>query len=195
MKYLQLASTVLLVVSVSSSALADEPSLEPPKPEPLEIPGSSYATNRAQDLFFPSALRLLHEAQALDIAMQQRVQNHYVAFPATPMKTPVHAYISRPPTNDPPTWPKNLMMASSVGMGLGGSALAMGLGQLNNGDSKSSAATWTGVAAVGGILTGLSLTGFIIGLVSRPEPPPLNIIITPPLAKDACGVQLIGTLP
>ncbi|TKD09492.1 hypothetical protein [Polyangium fumosum] len=195
MKYLRLASTVLLVVSVSSSALADEPSLEPLKPEPLEIPDSSYATNRAQDLFFPSALRLLHEAQGLDIAMQQRVQNHYVAFPATPMKTSVHAYISRPPTNDPPTWPKNLMMASSVGVGLGIIGLGMGLAFANNAESKSSATTWTWVAVAGGILGSLSLGGVLIGFACRPQPPPLTIIITPQLAKDAGGVQLIGTLP
>ncbi|MDI3291792.1 PEGA domain-containing protein [Polyangium sp. 15x6] len=134
------------------------------------------------------------ERKAVQIAMQQRIQGHYLAFPATPIKTSIHADISRATNNDQPTWPKGLMIASGVGMWLGVAALAVGLVQVNNAESKSAAATWTGVATVGGILGGLSLTGLIIGLVNRPEPPPPNVIITPQFAKGAGGVQVTGTL-
>ncbi|MDC0747552.1 hypothetical protein [Polyangium mundeleinium] len=334
MKYLHLASTVLFAISVSSSALAEEPSLEPPKPEPLEIPYTSYTTGRAHELFYPPALRLLREAQALEkegkaqaaldkyrdaydrqrlsdvqlelafaqarmglylpaarnlaevmaigyvkgrtvhtdeevhavrkavkarigtivprvnipgvrltvdgeevtdwpfseefyvepgthtiksiadgyyfnettvelkageqkvlnIAMQQRIQSHYVAFPAAPMNVSIHANISRA-TNDPPTWPRNLMIASAVSMGLGIGGLATGLVFVNNAESKSDAATWTGVAAAGGMLLGLGVIGMGIGVASRPEPPPPNVIITPQFAKGAGGVQVTGTIP
>jgi len=335
MKYLHLASTVLFAISFTSSALGEEPSPEPPKPEPLEIPYTSYATNRAQQLIFPPALRLLREAQALEkegqvqaalekykdaydrqplsdvqtelafaqarmglylpaarnlaevlalgyvkgrtvhtdeevhavrnamkarigtivprvnipgvrltvdgeqvtdwpfseefyvepgthtvkaiadgyyfnettielkageqkvlnIAMQQRIQSHYVAFPAAPMNISIHANISKVPTNDPPTWPRNLMIASGVSMGLGVVGLGMGLVFVNNAESKSDAATWTGVAATGVLLLGLGVAGMAIGIASRPEPSPPNVIITPQFAKGAGGVQVTGTIP
>ncbi|MDI1435687.1 hypothetical protein [Polyangium sorediatum] len=335
MKYRHLASTVLLVVSVSSSARAEEPSPEPPKPEFIHIPPSSYASARAHELFYPTVMRLLREAQALEkegkaqaaldkyqdaydrqrlsdvqtelafaqarmglylpaarnlaevlalgyakdrtvhtdeeihavhkavkarlgtilprvnipgvrltvdgeqvtdwpfaeefyvepgkhtikaiangyyfnettvelkageqkvlnIAMQQRIQSHYVAFPAAPMNVSIHANISTATTNDPPTWPRNLMIASGVGMGLGVVGLGTGLVFVNNAESKSDAATWTGVAATGALLLGLGVTGLIIGLASRPEPPPPSFVITPQFAKGAGGVQFTGTIP
>ncbi|MDI1446274.1 hypothetical protein [Polyangium sp. 6x1] len=134
------------------------------------------------------------ERKELRIAMQQRVHAQYVAFPAAPTNISINANLSRASKDDPPTWPKNLMVASGIGMGLGVAGLAVGLVLVNNAESKSSAATWTGVAAAGGLMTGLSLTGLIIGLANRPEPPPPNVIITPQFAKGGAGVQLTGTL-
>ncbi|MDC0747738.1 hypothetical protein [Polyangium mundeleinium] len=135
------------------------------------------------------------ERKELRIAMQQRIHSQYVAFPAAPMNVSIHANISRTSKDDPPTWPKGLMVASGVGMGLGVAGLATGLVFVNNAESKSSAATWTGVAAAGGMLLGLGVTGLIIGMANRPEPPPPNVIITPQFAKGEGGVQLSGTMP
>jgi hypothetical protein len=84
-------------------------------------------------------------------------------------------------------------------MGVGVGALAMGIVLANNADNKQSATTWTGVAASGGALSGLSLTGLIIGLAaiaSRPTPQPV-INIQPTLTQDAKlaggGVAVSGT--
>jgi hypothetical protein len=134
------------------------------------------------------------ERKELRIAMQQRIHSQYVAFPAAPMNISIHANISKAP-NDPPTWPRNLMTASGVSMGLGVVGLVTGLVFVNNAESKSDAATWTGVAATGGLLLGLGVTGLIVGLAYRPEPSPPNVIITPQFARGEGGVQVTGTIP
>ena len=135
------------------------------------------------------------ERKELRIAMQQRIHAQYVQFPTPPIHFNLNANLSNGAKGDPPTWPQNLMIASGVGMGLGLGALAVGLVQVNNAESKSAAATWTGVATVGGIVGGISLTGLIIGLASRPPEPPPNVIITPQIAKDGGGVQFTATTP
>ncbi|TKD09491.1 hypothetical protein [Polyangium fumosum] len=335
MKHRHLASTVLLVVSMSSSARAEEPSPEPPKPEFIHIPPSSYASARAHELFYPAVMRLLREAQALEkegkaqaaldkyqdaydrqrlsdvqtelafaqarmglylpaarnlaevlalgyakdrtvhtdeeihavhkavkarlgtilprvnipgvrltvdgeqvtdwpfaeefyvepgkhtikaiadgyyfnettvelkageqkvlnIAMQQRIQSHYVAFPAAPINIRIHANLSSGSKDAQPTWPRNLMIASGVGMGLGVVGLVTGLIMNVNAPDDGTVTTGKGLAYAGGGLVGLSLTGLIIGLASRPDPAPPNVIITPQIAKDGGGVQFTGAIP
>ncbi|MDI1483517.1 hypothetical protein [Polyangium sp. y55x31] len=132
------------------------------------------------------------ERKTLNIAMQHRIQSQYVAFPAAPLNISINASLSTTTKVDPPTWPKSLMIASGVGMAVGLGALVTGLVFVNNADSKSEASTWTGVAAVGGIVSAMSLGGFLIGFASRPEPPPPNVIITPQFAKDGGGVHFTG---
>ncbi|MDI1442910.1 hypothetical protein [Polyangium sp. 6x1] len=133
------------------------------------------------------------EKKDLSIAMQERVHSHYVAFPVTPMNVSINANISRVSQDDPPTWPRNLMIGSGVGLGLGLGGLATGV--LMAQKSPEQAGTWYGVAVGGGILSALSVSGLVIGLANRPEPPPPNVIITPQFAKDGGGVQFTGAMP
>ncbi|MDI3290204.1 hypothetical protein [Polyangium sp. 15x6] len=160
-------------------------------------PGKHHVKAIADDYYFyeTSVEVKAGEEKTLSIAMQRRIQSHYVAFPATPMNISIHANISKASTDDPPTWPKNLMIVSGIGMGIGAGALALGLVLRSDESQLQSSGLWTGVAAGGGVLAGLSLTGLIIGLANRPEPPPPNVIITPQFAKGAGGVQVTGTLP
>ncbi|MDC3959916.1 PEGA domain-containing protein [Polyangium jinanense] len=158
-------------------------------------PGKHHIKAIADDYYFyeTSVEVKAGEEKTLSIAMQRRIQSHYVAFPATPMNVSIHANISTASKADPPTWPKGLMVASGIGMGFGVGAAGIGFGLASKGDA--SANTWYAVGAVGCGLVGLSLTGLIIGLANRPEPPPPNVIITPQFAKGAGGVQFTGTLP
>ncbi|MDC0741095.1 hypothetical protein [Polyangium mundeleinium] len=133
------------------------------------------------------------ERKELRIAMQQRIHAQYVQFPTPPLHFNINANLSSGAKGDPPTWPKGLMVVSGVGMGLGVGAAGIGFGLASKGDA--SANTWYAVGAVGCGLVGLSLTGLIIGMANRPEPPPPNVIITPQIAKDGGGVQFTATTP
>ncbi len=135
------------------------------------------------------------ERKDLSIAMQERVNSHYLAFPSPAINFSINANVSSGSREDQPTWPKGLMVASGIGIGVGVGALAMGIVLTNNAKTEQAGNTWTGVAAGGGVLTGLSLTGLIIGLTSRPDPAPPNVIITPQVAKDGGGVSVSGALP
>ncbi|MRG93048.1 PEGA domain-containing protein [Polyangium spumosum] len=136
------------------------------------------------------------EHKTLDIAMQQKVHSQYVAFPApTQIHFNINANLSTGSKSDQPTWPRNLMVASGIGMGLGAGALALGLVLRSDEAGGQSSGVWTGVAAGGGVLAGISLAGLIIGLANRPDPPPPNVIIQPQIAKDGGGVQVSGAIP
>ncbi|MDI3281761.1 PEGA domain-containing protein [Polyangium sp. 15x6] len=180
-------------ITVDGEQVRDWPSSEVIYVEP----GKHHVKAIADDYYFyeTSVEVQAGEEKTLSIAMQRRIQSHYVAFPATPMNISIHANISKASKDDQPTWPRNLMIASGVTMGLGVGGLATGLVFVNNAESKSSAATWTGVAAAGGMLLGLGVIGMSVGIASRPEPPPPNVIITPQFAKGAGGVQVTGALP
>ncbi|MDI3290687.1 hypothetical protein [Polyangium sp. 15x6] len=65
MKHLLLASTVLLAISVSSSALA-EPTSDASPTDPPKIPYATLTSGRALSTWFPETLTLLREAQALE---------------------------------------------------------------------------------------------------------------------------------
>ncbi|MDI3283858.1 hypothetical protein [Polyangium sp. 15x6] len=131
------------------------------------------------------------ERKPLSIAMQTKYDTHFVGF-SRPVNFSVNANLATGGKNEEPTWPTKLMIASGVGIGLGVGAVVTGLVMVNNAESKSAAATWTGIAAAGGILTGISLTGLIIGVASRPREP--SVIIQPSVSNDGAGVQLTGTL-
>ncbi|MDC0746421.1 hypothetical protein [Polyangium mundeleinium] len=129
------------------------------------------------------------ERKPLSIAMQPKYETHFIGF-SRPVNFTVNASLSTAGAkDDQPTWPRNLMIASSVGLAVGLGGLVTGLVMR---DDTSSA--WTGVAVGGGILGALSIGGLGIGIASRPSPPPPNVIITPQIAKDGGGVQLAGTL-
>ncbi len=124
------------------------------------------------------------------IALQQRVSSRFIGF-----ETPVNVNMNMQPGKaaEHPTWPTKLMIVSGVGVGLGTGALAMGLVLASKAKDDQSATTWTGVAAGGGALLGLSLTGLIIGaagIASRPDPPP--VMITPTVGRENRGVEVTG---
>ncbi|MDI3283845.1 tetratricopeptide repeat protein [Polyangium sp. 15x6] len=135
------------------------------------------------------------ERKDLSIAMQERVHSQIIGF-ERPVNFSINANLSTSSKNDHPTWPRNLMVASGIGMGLGVGALVTGLIMNSNATSDASATLGQGIAYAGGGLTGLSLAGLIIGaagIASRPTPTP-NVIITPQIAKDGGGVQLAGSI-
>ncbi|MDI1480111.1 hypothetical protein [Polyangium sp. y55x31] len=134
------------------------------------------------------------ERKPLSIAMQPKYETHFIGF-SRPVNFSVNANLATGGKNEEPTWPRNLMIGSGIGMGLGVGAVVTGLVLRNDGSGGQSSAAWTGVAAAGGILTGLSLTGLIIGIASRPPEPPPNVIIQPSVSNDGAGVQLTGTIP
>ncbi len=133
------------------------------------------------------------EQKELSIAMQERINSHYVAFPSPPINFSINANLSTGSKEDQPTWPKGLMVASGVGLALGLGGLATGVLMAQR--SPEQAGTWYGVAVGGGILSALSVGGLVIGIANRPDPAPPNVIITPQVAKDGGGVQVSGTMP
>jgi hypothetical protein len=130
------------------------------------------------------------EDKELLVAMQERVSMKLVNF-ATPTHVTMKVQTANVEKN--PTWPAPLMIASGVGIGIGTGALVFGLVLHNNAKTDETATTWTGVAAAGGIIGAVSLTGLIIGavgLASRPAPPP--VIIQPSFGQDGAGVAVSG---
>jgi len=95
-------------------------------------------------------------------------------------------------------WATPLMIGGGVGMGAATGLLATGLIYTARAKTDDEAGTWTGVAAAGGILGGLSLAGLIVGwagIASRQAPPP-QFTIAPavggnPKEKEG-GVKIEG---
>jgi hypothetical protein len=126
------------------------------------------------------------EQKDLSIAMQERVHSQHIAY-ATPVNVQMKLQggISQEAA---PMWPRNLMIASGVGMAVGVGALATGL-IISDKATGAKAETSQGVAIAGGLVSALSLGGLIIGLASiasRPAPQPV-INIQPTLTQDAKG--------
>jgi hypothetical protein len=141
------------------------------------------------------------EVKDLKIAMQERVLSQLVAF-----ERPMHVSLNRYAAVDPEaqtgkTWPRNLMIASGVAMGLGVGGLAGGLVLVNSAKEDSARTVATGVAFTGGMLLGLGVTGLVIGIASRPDPAPPMVQITPQVVRNqhgnttGAGVTVSGTLP
>jgi hypothetical protein len=126
------------------------------------------------------------ERKPLSIAMQMKYDTHFVGF-SRPVNFSINATLSA--KEEQPTWPTKLMIGSGVGLGLGLGGLVTGLVMRDDTSSP-----WTGVAAGGGILSALSITGLVIGVASRPPAPGPNVIIQPQVSNDGGGVQLSGTL-
>jgi hypothetical protein len=65
---------------------------------------------------------------------------------------------------------------------------------ISNKATGGKADTWQGVALAGGLVGALSLTGLIIGIASKPTPPP--VMITPTVSRDkqgdGAGVEVTG---
>ncbi|MDI1432072.1 hypothetical protein [Polyangium sorediatum] len=135
------------------------------------------------------------ERKELRIAMQQRIHAQYVQFPTPPIHFNINANLSNGAKGDQPTWPRNLMIGSGVGLAFGLGGLVTGLIMNVNAPDDGTVTTGKGLAYAGGILSALSVGGLVIGLASRPEPPPPNVIITPQIAKDGGGVQFTATTP
>ncbi|WP_170319941.1 hypothetical protein, partial [Polyangium spumosum] len=129
------------------------------------------------------------ERQPLSIAMQLRYESHHVAF-GRPVSLNINANLGE---RSEPTWPRNLMIASGVGIGLGLGGLITGLIMNVNAPDDGTVTTGKGLAYAGGIVGALSVTGLIIGIASRPTPP--NVIIQPQVSNDGGGIGVSGVIP
>ncbi|MDI3288643.1 tetratricopeptide repeat protein [Polyangium sp. 15x6] len=129
------------------------------------------------------------ETAEVIIPMQQRIQTQVIGF-ERPLNVNMRGY-SPDPQDGKPTWPKNLIIASVVGMGLGTGALAMGLVFRDTEDAATRRA-WTGVAGAGGGLLGLSVIGLGIGIASLPQAPAPSVYIAPSVSNETMGVSATG---
>ncbi len=141
------------------------------------------------------------EVKVLRIPMQRRIfsQTYEVTRPVAP----VHVNVSMAgyssggsapvSSSEPerPTWPRNLMIAGSVAMGVG--VVGIGAGLVMRDGNTSDA--WKAVVGGGIGILGLGVTGLGIGLASRPDPEPPRVYITPSVAKEGTGLQLAVTTP
>ncbi len=134
------------------------------------------------------------ERKTLSIAMQHRVHSQIIGLekPIT-MNINMRGY-EKDPKGDKVTWPKSLMIASSVGLALGLGGLVTGL-VLSRDEEAQNSGVWTGVAVGGGIIGALSVGGLGIGIASRPDPTAPAVYITPQIARDGGGVSVAGSMP
>jgi hypothetical protein len=100
----------------------------------------------------------------------------------------------RLPPPEAPTWPRTLIIASGVGLGI---SLTVGLSGLylaaTNDAGADAYAMGSGMILGGAIGLGLSVTGIVVGIAATPPPPQPVITISPALAKNQVGMGLSGT--
>jgi hypothetical protein len=129
------------------------------------------------------------QQKEVSIAMQARVHTQHIGY-WMPISVNMNLQTAAPP--EVPMWPRNVMIASGVGMGIGTAGIVIGaLGGQQADASKSS--PWFGVGITGAALAGLSLSGLIIGvaaIASRPSPPP--IILQPVISRDGKSGDVEG---
>jgi len=93
-----------------------------------------------------------------------------------------------------PLWPPGVMIGGVIGVGMGATAIALGMLQGGKSKSQEAADAWSGVATAGVVVTGLSAVVLGIGIVGwamRPTTPP-NIIVQPVITHQTTGAAVSG---
>jgi hypothetical protein len=128
------------------------------------------------------------ETKDVLMAMEPQVTQKIINLP-----TRVAANVSsRPP--EAPTWPRTLIIAGSVGLGVSVTVGGLGIYLAATSEKQSDAYGMGSGMIVGGLLgLGLSLTGIGVGIASTPPPPQPVITISPDLSKNHLGLGLQGT--